>query len=97
MGSSHHGSVVNESDWEPWGCGFDPWPCSVGWGSGITVNCGVGSRHGLDPMLLWLWCRMAAAAPTGPLAWVPPYTAGVALEKAKRQKRQKKKKEHENL
>ena len=20
----------NESDWEPWGCGFDPWLCSVG-------------------------------------------------------------------
>ena len=20
----------NESSWEPWGCRFDPWPCSVG-------------------------------------------------------------------
>ena len=28
--SSRRGSVVNESDWEPWGCGFGPWPCSVG-------------------------------------------------------------------
>ena len=28
--SSCHGSVVNESDWEPWGCRFDPWPFSVG-------------------------------------------------------------------
>ena len=39
--SSHRGSVVNESDWEPWGCGFDPWPCSVGWGSSVAVHCGV--------------------------------------------------------
>ena len=39
-----------------------------------------------DPVLLWLWCRLVAAAPTGPLAWEPPYAAGAALEKAKRQK-----------
>ena len=24
MQSSLHGPVVNESDWEPWGWGFDP-------------------------------------------------------------------------
>ena len=29
---------------------------------------------------------LAATAPTGPLAWEPPYAAGAALEKAKRQK-----------
>ena len=28
--------------------------------------------------------------PIGPLAWEPPYAAGVALEKAKRQKKKKK-------
>ena len=28
--SSRHGTVVNESDYEPWGCGFGPCPCSVG-------------------------------------------------------------------
>ena len=22
-----------------------------------------------DPALLWLWCRLATTAPTGPLAW----------------------------
>ena len=22
-----------------------------------------------DPVLLWLWCRLAAVAPMGPLAW----------------------------
>ena len=41
---------------------FDPWPCSVGWGSS-----GVDRRHALDLALLWLWCRVAAAAPVGPL------------------------------
>ena len=38
-----------------------------------------------DPTLLWLWCRLAATAPIGPLAWEPSYAAGAALEKAKRQ------------
>ena len=30
--------------------------------SGITVNCGVGFRCGSNLVLLWLWCRPAAAA-----------------------------------
>ena len=42
---------------------FNPWPCSVGWGSSTAVSCGVGHRHGLDLALLWLWCRPAATAP----------------------------------
>ena len=29
---------------------------------GVAVSCGVGRRHGLDPTLLWLWCRPAATA-----------------------------------
>ena len=41
-----------------------------------------------DPALLWLWCRLAAVAPIRPLAWEPPYAAGAALEKAKRQNKQ---------
>ena len=44
----------NKSDWEPWGCGFDPWPHSAGQGSGIAVNCSVGRRRGSDLALLWL-------------------------------------------
>ena len=35
------------------------------------------------PWLLWLWCRLAAAAPILPLAWEPPYATGVALKKKK--------------
>ena len=34
-----------------------------------------------DPALLWLWNRPAATAPTGPLAWEPPYAAGTALKR----------------
>ena len=33
-----------------------------------------------DPALLWLWCRLAAAAPIQPLAWEPPHAVGVALK-----------------
>ena len=54
--------------------------------SGIAVSCGVGHRHGSDPVLLWLWHRPAATARIKPLAWEPPYAAGAAQEKAKRQK-----------
>ena len=51
------------------------------------MSCGVGCRLGSDPQLLWLWRRLAATAPIGPLAWEPPYAAGMALEMAKRQKK----------
>ena len=36
-------------------------------------------RRGSDPELLWLWCRLAAAAPIRPLAWELPYASGAAL------------------
>ena len=45
----------------------------------------------MDPALLWLWCRPAATAPTGPLAWEPPYAAGAALKKKTKQNKTKKK------
>ena len=32
-------------------------------------------------MLLWLWCRPAAAAPIQPLAWELPYATCAALKK----------------
>ena len=31
-------------------------------GSGIAMSCGVGHRRDSDPKLLWLWCRLVAAA-----------------------------------
>ena len=48
------------------------------------MSCGVGRRHGSDLALLWLWHRLAATAPIRPLAWEPPYTAGVALKQTKK-------------
>ena len=60
------------------------------------MSCGVGRRHGLDPALLWLWRRPAAAAPIRPLAWELPYAAGVAL-KNKQTKKQTKAKESQTL
>ena len=44
---------------------------------------------GLDLVLLWLWCRPAAEARTGPLAWEPPYAVGVALKRQKTKNKQK--------
>ena len=44
------------------------------------MNCGVGHTRGSDLMWLWLWCRVAAAAPIRPLAWQPPHAEGVALQ-----------------
>ena len=58
----------------------------MGWGSSIVMSCGVGRRHSLDPVLLWLWCRPAAAALISPLAWEPPYAMGEA-QKAKEKKK----------
>ena len=52
------------------------------------MSCGVDCA-----MLLWLWCRLVATAPIGPLAWESLYTMGAAQEKVKRQKKKKKKKE----
>ena len=45
------------------------------------MSYSVGFRHHSDPMLLWLWCKPAAAAPIQPLAWDRPYAAGVALKR----------------
>ena len=49
----------------------------------------MGRRHGLDPVLLWLWRRPATTALIGPLAWEPPYAAEAALEKGKMTKTNK--------
>jgi len=49
----------------------------------------LGHRQGLDPVLLWLWCRLAAAAPIQPPAWEFPYATGVALKRTKEQKKNK--------
>ena len=53
------------------------------------MSYGVGRRRGSDPALLWLWCRLAAAAPIRPRAWEPPYATGAALEKGEKEKKKK--------
>ena len=45
------------------------------------MSCGVGHRCSSDPALLWLWCRLVAAALIPSLAWELPYVAGVVLNK----------------
>ena len=47
------------------------------------MSCGVGRRRVSDPKLLWLWRRLAATVPIGPLSWDPPYAMGVTLKKTK--------------
>ena len=47
------------------------------------MSCGIDLKRGSDPALLWLWCKPAAAAPIGLLAWEPPYAARVALKRPK--------------
>ena len=42
-----------------------------------------------DVAWMWLWCRLAAAAPIRPLAWEPPYAEGAAQEMAKKKKKKK--------
>ena len=53
--------------------------------SGLRIQhccgCGVGRRRSSDVALLWLWGRLVATAPIGPLDWEPPYATGAALEK----------------
>ena len=51
------------------------------------MSCAVGHRCGSDPVLLWLWCRLAAAPQIRPLAWELPYATGVAIKRKQKQKR----------
>ena len=42
--------------------------------------------------MLWLWCRLAATVPIGPLAWEHSYAENVALNRQKDKKKKKKSK-----
>ena len=46
-------------------------------------------------VLLWLWCRLAAISPIGPLAWEPPYATGMALKSKKEKNKQKQNTTHQ--
>ena len=47
-------------------------------------------RHSSDPVLLWLWRKLAAIPPIQPLAWELTYAIYVALEKKKREREKEK-------
>ena len=55
-------------------------------GAGVAVSCGVGCGLGLDPQLLWLQCRPAAAALIWPPSLGTPYAVGTALYRSKKEK-----------
>ena len=46
-----------------------------------SLGCGVGHKWGLDPTLLWMWCRLVDTALIQPLAWELSYAIGVALRR----------------
>ena len=48
------------------------------------MNCGIGCRCGSDPVLLWIWCRPAAAAPNKLLASELPCAMGAGLKRQKK-------------
>ena len=50
------------------------------------MRCGVDSRCGSDPVLLWLWRKPAAAALIQSLAWELSYATCAAQKKKKKQK-----------
>ena len=48
------------------------------------MSRGVGHRHVLDLVWLWLWHRPVATAPNGYLAWEPPKALSAALKSQKK-------------
>ena len=62
------------------------------------MSCGAGFRCSCsDTMLLWLWGRLAAAAPIRPLVWEAPYAMGVVLKRFKKKKKKKRKGNYSKL
>ena len=47
--------------------------------------------------LLWLGCKLAAAAPVRPLAWELPYAVGTALKGRKKKKRGRRGRRRRNI
>ena len=50
----------------------------------MLLQAAVGNRCGLNPVLLWLWCRPAAVAPVPLLAQELQYATGAALKRKKK-------------
>ena len=64
------------------------------------MSCGIGLRHSLDLVLLWLWHRLATAAPIRPLAQEFPFVTNTALKRKEKEKKCRSTmqlKEHQNM
>ena len=61
------------------------------------MSCVAGHGHGLDPELLWLWCRAAATALIQPLAPELPYAACATLKRQKKKKNWRPKFQYQNF
>ena len=84
LGRSHCGSAVMKpvSIHEDEGLipGLPQWVKDPALPQAPPVSYDVGHERGSDPVLLWLWCRPAAAAPIRPLVWELPYATLVVLK-----------------
>ena len=83
LGSSHCSSAVTS-----WLVSVRIWIWSLALLSRLRIwHCcepWVGHRRASDPVLRWLWHRLAAIAPIWPLAREPPYATGAPLKKKKK-------------
>ena len=56
-----------------------------------TMRLWVRSLASLSGLRIWhcreLWCRLTAVALIQPLAWEPPYAAGVALKRPRKEQK----------
>ena len=71
----------------PWGFRFNPCPTLWVKDPVLTQAVELCHRCNSDLALLWLWCRLAAAALIWPLAWEPPYATGKGLKRQKKKQK----------
>ena len=67
---------------------MEPWPCSVGEGSGVATSCHVGHRCGSDP-----GAGVAVPKPAAAALKELPYVTGKKKKKRKKKKEKKKEKQ----
>ena len=73
--------------------GFTQWVKDLA----IAASCSIGRRFGSDPLLPWLWHRLAVAALIRTLAWELPCATGVALKKQKKKEKRENKTKYTHI